>query len=285
MENVQILKYNDTSISFQLEGKHKMINATHMAKEFNKRPVDWLKIQQTKDFLDALSKVKNVTLTDLVIVRKGGNDSGTWMQKDVALAFAQWLSPQFHAWCIARIQELLDFGITASDSIIEKIKSDPEYAKEILVQVEESRKKALELEQQNRELQVQIAKDASKVIFFDNVKQLNENDQKRKTFTVSQIASAMKLSGVALNRLLIQKGVITKINGHMYISDKYKSCNYAVERVTQTRRLNEDTDTWDMVDVKYLVWTQAGREFIIDFLSEYKKTKNSNKHEKIPSNL
>jgi hypothetical protein len=44
-----------------------------------------------------------------VKVKQGGNAKyqGTWMHEDVALIFAQWLSPEFYLWCNDRVKELL----------------------------------------------------------------------------------------------------------------------------------------------------------------------------------
>lgn len=91
-----------------------MVNATQMAKSFNKEPKFWLSNQSTADYLTELSKVRNLTLADLVIVTKGGNNSGTWMHEDVALEFARWLSPAFAIWCNDRIKELLTTGIATT---------------------------------------------------------------------------------------------------------------------------------------------------------------------------
>lgn len=46
-----------------------MVNATQMAKSFGKEPKFWLMSQST-DYLNELSKVRNLTLTDLVQVTK-----------------------------------------------------------------------------------------------------------------------------------------------------------------------------------------------------------------------
>lgn len=51
-----------------------MVNATQMAKAFGKRPIDWLNLQSTKDFLDELTitrKNGNVEY-QAVIAKKGG---------------------------------------------------------------------------------------------------------------------------------------------------------------------------------------------------------------------
>lgn len=64
-----------------------MVNATEMAKAFDKRPIDWLQNKQTEEFLNELSKVRKSTLADLVQVTRGGDNPGTWMHEDVAMEF------------------------------------------------------------------------------------------------------------------------------------------------------------------------------------------------------
>lgn len=88
-----------------------------MAKAFGKRPVDWLKTKAAKEFTGALSRVKNIVLTDLVKVVNGGNNNGTWFHKDVAIEFARWLAPEFGIWCNDVIQELIKKRFFDSDYI------------------------------------------------------------------------------------------------------------------------------------------------------------------------
>ena len=89
----QIFQYNGSPVTFQ-KGDSVMVNATEMAKPFGKRATHWLNNQQTKDFVSALSGVRNLTPSDLVKVTNGDN-GGTWMHEDVTLEFARWLSPSF----------------------------------------------------------------------------------------------------------------------------------------------------------------------------------------------
>lgn len=70
-----------------------MVNATEMAKPFNKRPNDFLILKSTNELTNSLSAKTGIPVTDLVIVNQGGNNQGTWMHEDLALVFAQWLSP------------------------------------------------------------------------------------------------------------------------------------------------------------------------------------------------
>lgn len=105
----KVFQYNGSPITFLL-GEATMVNATEMAKPFGKFVKDWLKTASTKAFLNELSAVRNIVLTDLVKVKQGGNDrsaQGTWLHEDVALEFARWLSPSFAIWCNDRIKELM----------------------------------------------------------------------------------------------------------------------------------------------------------------------------------
>jgi hypothetical protein len=99
--------YNGNAVSFTVNGKI-MVNATEMAKPFGKQPIDWLKHQQSKDFLDALSKLRKISLADLVIVKKGGSNPGTWMHKDAGIEFTRWLCPEISIWYNDRVKELLE---------------------------------------------------------------------------------------------------------------------------------------------------------------------------------
>ena len=110
MNNPVVYDYKGSQISF-ISGENVMINATQMAKPFEKSPKDFLKTEQTKRFIAALSEVKKILSSDLVRVVYGDN-GGTWMHEDVALEFARWLSPAFAIWCNDRIKELLKTGVT-----------------------------------------------------------------------------------------------------------------------------------------------------------------------------
>lgn len=116
MNEIQKFDYEGSPISFA-KGESVMVNATQMAKKFGKLAKDWLRTQQSKEFLNTLSAVRQISLTDLVVINQGGSkQQGTWMHEDVAIEFARWLSPQFAIWCNDRIKELAREGVaTVSD--------------------------------------------------------------------------------------------------------------------------------------------------------------------------
>lgn len=104
-----LFNYNNTAITFSdQQGQNVMVNATQMAKAFGKRPIDFLRLPSTKEFINELTDVRKSHFDDLVRTNKGGDVKlqGTWMHEDVALEFARWLSPKFAIWCNDRIKEL-----------------------------------------------------------------------------------------------------------------------------------------------------------------------------------
>lgn len=149
MNTSVVYDYKGSQISF-MSGENVMVNATQMAKPFEKRPIDWLQNQSSIEYLNELSKVRKSTLADLVQVTKGGNNSGTWMHEDVAMEFARWLSPAFAIWCNDRIKELLKTGVTTVSNDDEAIA----YAMQVLNRrLEQAKAEKQQLEQQNAKLQ------------------------------------------------------------------------------------------------------------------------------------
>jgi hypothetical protein len=98
--------YDGNPVSFTVNGKV-MVNATEMAKTYGKRPVDWLRLPSTTDFIEELTKVRNSHFDNFIKPQAGGKNPGTWMHEDVALEFARWLNPRFAIWCNDRIKELV----------------------------------------------------------------------------------------------------------------------------------------------------------------------------------
>ncbi len=73
------------------------INATRLCQQAGKRLNDYMRLQQTQEYLDELMSVAGIPVTDLVEIRQGGDPihQGTWVHPDVAINLGQWLSPKF----------------------------------------------------------------------------------------------------------------------------------------------------------------------------------------------
>ena len=108
-QNAAVLQYSVSQIRFERIGGRLMVNATQMAKPFGLTPKDWLRTQQAKDLLNAATVRQKCLTADLLEVRQGGTPEkqGTWMHEDIALPFAQWLSPDFYLACNNLLKHVL----------------------------------------------------------------------------------------------------------------------------------------------------------------------------------
>ena len=130
-----------------------------------------------------------------------------------------------------------------------------------------SEAKAKELEMQNQQLLAEAAENAHKVNFFDNVTKLDGDYNKRKTILISKLAKRFKMSPPALNKFLITKGVITRVDGGYDIHPKWVKDDIAYQIV------KEETEYDDYGEVKYpgrkyMEYTPKGVELITNLLSE-----------------
>ena len=106
-----IKTFGDFAVSFNSDG---YLNATQIAKQFDKRINNYLRSEQTQLYIAALFdvlKARNSAMTEnqLVIVQKGGNVhfSGTWLHPKLAVDFARWLDPKFAVWCDEQIEQII----------------------------------------------------------------------------------------------------------------------------------------------------------------------------------
>ncbi|MCT4604462.1 MAG: KilA-N domain-containing protein [Marinifilum sp.] len=108
---------SDVTFEPALMNQNVMVNATQMAKVFGKRPVEFLRNDQTQKFIEAFCQSENLHFGDefspkgqVVKIQKGDPSvSGTWMTRILALKFAAWLSPEFEIWVFKTIEEIM-FG-------------------------------------------------------------------------------------------------------------------------------------------------------------------------------
>ena len=263
--------YEGSPVTFQI-GEATMVNATEMAKPFGKQPVFWLNNQYTKGFLEEMSKLRNLSLADLVRVTKGGNAPGTWFHEDVALEFARWLSPQFAIWCNDRIKELMKYGVTATPQTIDSVLADPDNAIRLLTALKEERKA---LKAANR--QIAVLEDQKKAYHSENRRLLKLKDRQDEimreqaplveyaqnvldsydTFTSTQIAKELGMSAQALHKLLNDAGVMFKHGSQWFLYAKYQAKGYVKTREHTYQRKDGRTGLFLTT-----VWTEAGRMFV-----------------------
>ncbi|MFZ2897603.1 MAG: KilA-N domain-containing protein [Saprospiraceae bacterium] len=123
MGKITKFDYQGVSISFEFADGNKMINATEMAKPFNKPVGNFLRLKETREYIGILQeRYSDVNIgREVLRIVKGGDISeglqGTWMDEKLALKFAAWLSPRFELWVYDRIHELLATGETRLQGI------------------------------------------------------------------------------------------------------------------------------------------------------------------------
>lgn len=105
--NVIATDYNGTSVAFSGDG---WFDATAAAARFGKRPVDWLRLPETKRYVEALAAARGISERTALVRAK--RNSGTWMHPKLAVRFAQWLDVDFAIWCDEQIDHILRGGLS-----------------------------------------------------------------------------------------------------------------------------------------------------------------------------
>lgn len=247
--NNQVYNYNGNNITFQLGNGDVMINATEMAKAFGKTPKDYLRTQSAQELINALSVRLKCLPTDLVIVKNGGTNYGTWLHEDIALDFAQWLSVDFKLWCNDRIKELLKTGVTTISDEDEAIYN----AMNILQKRLEASKQKVQILESKVELQeTEIKYLTPKAQYTDEVLQSTS------TFTTTQIAKDLGMSAQALNQKLKERKIQFFQSGQWFLTHTYQDKGYTDMRITPYF----DTKTGEPKTSQSMVWTEKGRQFI-----------------------
>lgn len=108
LSNVEVM----ADVSLLQKTDELFFNATLIAKQFGKKPDDFLRLQATKEYIEEVlsdSQVGISRLEDLVRTTHGGKFKGTWLHQELAYEFAGWLSATFrrnlHKWADNRVKE------------------------------------------------------------------------------------------------------------------------------------------------------------------------------------
>jgi len=104
MSALVLATYNGQQVAFTDDG---WFNATEAAAKFGKRPVDWLKLDSTKSYMDALSQLLPEVRKFHFAQKGGSGGGGTWLHPKLAVPFARWLDDKFAIWCDVQIDALI----------------------------------------------------------------------------------------------------------------------------------------------------------------------------------
>ena len=250
----EIFNYNGNPITFQI-GEATMVNATEMAKPFGKVPKDWLRTKPSKEFIKALSSVRHICPSQLVVVNKGNSttfNQGTWFHEDVALEFARWLSPSFAIWCNDRIKEILKHGITAMPGMLDNALNDPDSLIKALTELKEAR------------LKVSMAENKISALMSLNHPVSQSYSMcmpavEEKTYTTKEIAKELGMTSQALNKELSNRGIISQYGDKWIVTPEYSAKGYMGVRIAlRENRYSKKTKRANLI----IEWTDAGRAFV-----------------------
>ncbi len=173
----QIFIFKGKEIEFIIdENGNAKVNATQMAKSFNKDVPDFLILKQTKNFINACLNNRNSgylkikTKDDLIVSKQ---KTGTLMHEVLALKFAAWLDADFEVWVFTTIRDILYKYAAERDGSI---------------------KRTVKLQNERDSI---INKLAAKSPEFRNLqgveKQLKKEKNKRRSLTIEQLDQAKTL--------------------------------------------------------------------------------------------
>lgn len=250
MGNLRIFDYRGSNITFSC-GNGVMVNATEMARAFDKRPIDYLRLPTTIELVNAIVRKSHISESQLIITKQGSsiNGGGTWLHEDIALDFAQWLSVDFRLWCNDRIKELLKHGMTATQPTLEQIVDNPDLVIELAVQLKTERAEKAKLEQEREMLNNKLEQQAPKVAFANAI------EASKSSCLIGELAKIITQNGykIGQNRLfewmrnngyLGTKGEYYNIPNQIYIEQGLfdlkkgiRSGNDGVMHITMTTKV------------------------------------------------
>ena len=241
--------YKGNQISFE-RGKDVMVNLTAMAKPYpNKNLTNIINSQEINEYCNSLSKLQNYSLADLLIVKRGGNNPGTWAHRLVAIRVAQKLNSDLAVWVDMKIEELMRTGVTTVSNDDEAIA----YAMGVLQKrLEQARQEKAMLEQQNNYLANEIKQVAPKVVYYD------QTLQSAHTYTSTQMAKELNIrTAEQLHKVLKEKGIMFYQSGQWMLTSRYSENGYTKPRTTVYTRSDGSQGTNTIT-----VWTERGRAFL-----------------------
>lgn len=253
-----VYSYNNNPVTFKTASGKTMVNATSMAKCFDKQPSVWLHSAPAMEIRETLVKEgKSENLEEQVMTTRGVNGA-TWIVEDLAMEFSKWLSPEFSIWCNERMKELMTQGHVSLQ--VKPVQETPESTEPFGgFPVPTTFEEALLLAAKQQAL---LEENKPKVDYYDRV------IENRDDFMTSFIANELGITPNALNRFLQDEGIVrwerrawAVIGSHSALQTDlpyyWRNKKGKVQRCGFLKR-----------------WTKAGREFIHELW--YSKHENIN---------
>lgn len=160
----KIFSYNRNNVLFDIKDDV-MVNATQLAKIYGKRPNDYLSLPATNQLINAITRKYGIAENQLVRTERGGIAPGTWMHRLIVVDFCQWLDIDLKLWCTEKLDELMRYGMTATQPTLEQMINNPDLVISLATQLKNEREEKARLEQEKKQLEDKTAKQEPYVSF------------------------------------------------------------------------------------------------------------------------
>lgn len=258
-ETSKTFSYNGNDVLFDTRDDV-MVNATQLAKIYGKRPNDYLSLPATNQLINAITRKYGISENQLVISKVGSshNGGGTWMHRLIVVDFCQWLDIDLKLWCTEKLDELMRYGMTATQPTLEQMIDNPDLVIHLATQLKQEREERAKLEAQTEQQQAtikiqteEIKQAAPKVNYYDN------HLQSVNTLTSTQVAKQIGMDAEKLHRKMKEIGILYKQSGQWLLYSPFSTWGLHATR-TQTYTRNDGSIGTSV----YTVWTTKGLRFI-----------------------
>lgn len=228
MNQLIIKDYMGSNIEFKVVEGHVYANATSMCKAFGKLPKDWLKTEQTQEYISELGR-KEKSPNGLVKVVQGGkaNEQGTWIHEKLILDLARWLNVKFRVWCDEQIATLLREGNVS----VKKVTDIQNKRLEIMEMNAKTRAakqltKLAEMAKTEKMKEIAISLGVN-LIVGKNAIPLPVAEIQEKTYTAGEIGEKLGVSGNRIGKIANMNNLKTAEFGE-WVHDKSRYSNKEV---------------------------------------------------------
>lgn len=256
------MEYSGNKFSMRtIDGRY-MVNATEMARPFEKRPAVWLKTTEAARLRQELVDNGVSTSLDSQVIATRGSQGATWLEVHLWVQFAQWLSPAFASWCSKKIVTLMHGSEAPMEDGTER-SPNPDFHRqyedstdEMPHPLPENYQSALTLiASQNNTIRRQ------RDFIHDNKHKYDHYDEtieSRTWFSTTMIAHELNITAIQLNLFLMEQNIQRKIDGIWVVNREYghlRNVHYYEWYNHRTRHTNK---------YKMEGWTHQGREYILE---------------------
>ncbi|MGH0886498.1 phage antirepressor KilAC domain-containing protein [Bacillus cereus] len=220
---------------------------------------DVCEVLEIKNTTQAMQKLDIEERTMFNIGRQGEtniiNESGLYSlimtsRKPQAKAFKKWVTSEV-------LPSIRRHGAYMTPNTINALLQDPDLIIGLASQLKQEQQARQVTEQKNLMLTQQIAENASKITYLDQILQSQD------TVTVSQVAADYGLSAVRLNKILNDEKVQYKVNKQWLLYSKHQNKGYTKSQTVDVT--HSDGSRSVKMNTR---WTQKGRLFIHEILTK-----------------